>query len=63
MPGQKRHAQNGVLVNLAYYKYFLQLHVSNTDRYLHYSIERESSAVCHLSMGVTLHSLFLNMLG
>ena len=34
----------------------------NSNRYLHYSIEWESSVVCHLSMGVAFHSLVLDVL-
>ena len=49
-------------MSLAHYENLFQLHVFNSNTYLHYFIERQSTVVCHLSVGVTFQTLVLKVL-
>ena len=61
LSSQEWLAQDGIFIYLAHHEDFLQLHISNPDRYLHYSVGRKSSAICNLFMGVKLHTLVLDV--
>ena len=56
---KKRHAENGILADLADHENLFQLHVSYLYGYLHYTIKGEPGTVSHLTMCVTHHALVL----
>ena len=49
------------MISLAHRKDLFQLNISDSDGYLHHSIEGKSSVICHLTVHVTICALVLNV--